>query len=336
MREIKYISAYLIPLCCLIGLHFGGALSWLTVVFAFVVVPILDLVLPKSKEVSEVNNKTYNRLYDWFLYFNIAWVYGLLIYAGVQWSTNDYSTSELIGMLISLGFVMGVNGINVAHELGHRNKKFEQVFAQILLLPEFYMHFYIEHNHGHHRNVATPLDPASAKKGDFLYIFWLKSVILSYVDAWKIQSKILQGKLMSVKNNMLWYVVFTAIYLSLLFFFFDVKTMLFISLSGVVGMLLLETINYIEHYGLSRNKLDNGRYERVSPKHSWNANYTFGRIILFELTRHSDHHYRASKKYHTLEHKEEAPELPFGYPAAIICSLFPWIWFSIMHKRLSK
>ncbi|NME70308.1 alkane 1-monooxygenase [Flammeovirga aprica] len=334
-KEIKYTSAYLIPLCCFIGFYFGGVYTWLTVAFSFILTPILDVFLPTSDEVSDANNKIYSKLYDWFLYLNLVWVFGLVIYGALQWVNHTYSLFENAGLILSLGLVLGTSGINVAHELGHRKEKKEQLMAQALLLPTFYMHFFIEHNRGHHTNVATPLDPATAQKGEWVYSFWFKTVIFSYISAWKIQIKMLNGKFFTMKNNMLWYHVIYFLYIFSILFFFNFHALKYCVLSAMVGFLLLETINYVEHYGLMRKLLPNGRYERVQLCHSWNANYTFGRIILFELTRHSDHHYKASKKYHTLEHQTSAPELPFGYPTAILCSLVPWLWFWIMDKRLS-
>lgn len=123
-------------------------------------------------------------------------------------------------------------------------------------------------------------------------------------------------------------------FVSIVFFSTYWYTTLAIVMAGVVGFLLLETINYIEHYGLRRKKLASGRYERVRPQHSWNANYEVGRILLYELTRHSDHHYQASKKYQILDHQDEAPELPFGYPTAMLVALLPPLWFKIMNRRL--
>ena len=112
--------------------------------------------------------------------------------------------------------------------------------------------------------------------------------------------------------------------------------MAILALAGVVGLLLLETINYIEHYGLIRQLNDNGRYERVDVIHSWNSNHIIGRIVLYELTRHSDHHFKASKKYQILENKKESPQLPFGYPTSILLSLVPPLWFWIMNSRIPE
>lgn len=135
---------------------------------------------------------------------------------------------------------------------------------------------------------------------------------------------------------MIQFTIAQVIYLGLVYYFTSWSSLVIIVLSGFIGILLLETINYLEHYGLRRKKLENGRYERVRPIHSWNANYQFGRIVLYELTRHSDHHYLASKKYQVLDHHEEAPELPFGYPMMILIALVPPLWFHLMDKRIPK
>ena len=124
------------------------------------------------------------------------------------------------------------------------------------------------------------------------------------------------------------------LFLLAVYFFFGFWPLIFMMLASLVGILLLETINYVEHYGLRRRQLSTGRYERVSPKHSWNANYELGRIILYELTRHSDHHFLANKKYQVLDHHEEAPELPIGYPASMLLAMVPPLWFVIMNGRI--
>ena len=138
----------------------------------------------------------------------------------------------------------------------------------------------------------------------------------------------------SIKNDMFWYLLIEAGYLVLLYVLFGGITLLFLILSGIIGFLLLETVNYIEHYGLLRRKLPSGRYERVREVHSWNSNHVVGRIVLYELTRHSDHHYRASKKYQVLDYHENSPDMPFGYPTSVVLSLFPPLWFRIMNPRI--
>jgi alkane 1-monooxygenase len=240
-------------------------------------------------------------------------------------------------MNLSLGIILGSNGINVAHELGHRNFSIEKILGKILLIPSHYTHFFIEHNHGHHLHVATPEDPSTAKYNQNLYSFWIQSVTGTYTKAWKIQLKLNEVEhrsFFSIKNDMFWFAIIQASYLGLIYFLFGFNGLLFATLAGIVGFLLLETINYIEHYGLRRNLLNSGRYERVSEKHSWNSNHILGRIILYELTRHSDHHYKSQKKYQILEYHDVSPQLPFGYPTSMVLSFVPPLWFAVMNKRI--
>ena len=135
---------------------------------------------------------------------------------------------------------------------------------------------------------------------------------------------------------MLWYTIIQSFYLISVFYFFGAKTCAFAIAIGVISFLFLETINYIEHYGLLREKLESGRYERVKEVHSWNSNHSIGRIVLYELTRHSDHHFKSSKKYQVLDSYEKSPELPYGYPSSIILSLMPPLWFRKMNPLVPK
>ncbi|HAH33373.1 MAG TPA: alkane 1-monooxygenase, partial [Flavobacteriaceae bacterium] len=261
-------------------------------------------------------------------------VYGLIGYFLWSLSFEQYSITELVGLTISLGIVVGANGINIAHELGHRKLHFERVFGKILLLPALYMHFFIEHNFGHHLHAATPQDPATAKYNQSIYSFWFSSIKGQYIKAWSIQKSLLgRAKLpfLSSKNDMLWYTLIQFGYLMSVYLFLGelaVGLALCIALSGV---LLLETINYIQHYGLKRNKKASGRYERISEIHSWNSNHVLGRILLYELTRHSDHHYRAHKKFQLLEYHQSGPQMPFGYTTSMVLALAPPLWFLVMN-----
>jgi alkane 1-monooxygenase len=245
----------------------------------------------------------------------------------------------MVGMCLSAGILLATNGINVAHELCHRKKYFERAIGKALFLPCLYMHFYIEHNFGHHVNVGTPLDGATAKYKQSVYSFWITSVTKQYFDSWKKQLQLLKNKkksFFSISNDMLWYHIFQPSYLMLLFLVFSAKVFVFGLISGVISFLFLECINYIEHYGLKRFKTSSGRYERVQAHHSWNSNHNIGRIVLYELTRHSDHHFKASKKYQLLDCHDEAPQLPFGYPASILLSLAPPLWFYIVNPLVPE
>ena len=337
MKDLKYVLAYITPLGALMGLWLQGFWVFFTPFFTFILVPFLETILPIAKQnlsQKELLSKDKNKFFNVILYLNIPIDYGLIGYFLWSLSFEQYSITELVGLTISLGIVVGANGINIAHELGHRKLHFERVFGKILLLPALYMHFFIEHNFGHHLHAATPQDPATAKYNQSIYSFWFSSIKGQYIKAWSIQKSLLgRAKLpfLSSKNDMLWYTLIQFGYLMSVYLFLGELALglaLCIALSGV---LLLETINYIQHYGLKRNKKASGRYERISEIHSWNSNHVLGRILLYELTRHSDHHYRAHKKFQLLEYHQSGPQMPFGYTTSMVLALAPPLWFLVMN-----
>ena len=337
---MKYLLAYCVPLIAFIGIYFGGFWCSAGVFFAFVILPLLELLLPtdeKNYTESEIESKLKNRYFDMLLYLNVFIVYGLLFFVLQKVTTTTLSIPEIIGTVLSLGVVLGSNGINVAHELGHREKLYQRILGKLLLIPSHYTHFFIEHNHGHHLHVSTPEDPSTAKYNQSLYAFWIQTVCGTYRKAWQIQKKLNQiekRSFFSLKNDMFWFTILQLSYLLFISYFSGSIGFVIALLAGVVGFLLLETINYIEHYGLKRNLLPSGRYERVSEKHSWNSNHILGRIMLYELTRHSDHHYKSQKKYQILEYHDTSPQMPFGYPTSMVLSLVPPLWFAVMNKRI--
>ncbi|MCB0461999.1 MAG: alkane 1-monooxygenase [Flavobacteriaceae bacterium] len=341
-QDYKYLSALTVPLSLVIGLYFKGYWLFLTPIFLFVFIPILELILDEENSnysESEVSKRAINTFFDWLLYLNLPIVYALMIWSFFEVANHPFETYEFVGLVLSLGMVLGGNGINVAHELGHRQASKERFIGKALLLPSLYMHFYIEHNFGHHLHAATKEDPATARYKQNVYSFWLTSIIRQYFSAWKIQKRLLENyklSFFSFKNDMFWYLVLQSLYLILVFLVFGKVVLLFAILSAITGVLLLETVNYIEHYGLLRKKKESGRYERVKEIHSWNSNHVIGRIMLYELTRHSDHHFKSSKKYQILECHEESPQLPFGYPTSMVLALLPPLWFSIMNKRVPR
>lgn len=342
MKDLKYLAAYTLPLATILALTWQGNWSYATLIYAFGVLPILELILPEpaaNLSVDEREEKLSSRLFDWMLYLNLPLIYGIVWYFCTLVYAGGLSTFELVGLTLSVGIILSSNGINVAHELGHRDTKQEQLLSKIMLLPELYMHFFIEHNKGHHKNIATDLDPASARYNEILQVFWFRSTFGGYFNAWHIETKRLkqEGKaFFSIHNQMIIFQLIQLAYLLGLALYFNVTVMLLAATAGVIGFLLLETINYVEHYGLRRKRLPSGRYERVNEQHSWNANHELGRIVLYELTRHSDHHFKANKKYQILDHYDSSPQLPYGYPASMIIAMFPPIWFWVMNKEVRK
>ncbi|MFN5376399.1 MAG: alkane 1-monooxygenase, partial [Chitinophagaceae bacterium] len=201
-----------------------------------------------------------------------------------------------------------------------------------------YMHFYIEHNKGHHKNVSTKEDPSSARRGEIVYLFYFRTVIFGFLSAWKIAADEQRKKgkpVLHFTNQMLQFQVVQLLFVTAIYMIFGGMVLLSFLAAATIGFLLLETVNYIEHYGLERKKTEKG-YERAMPEHSWNSSHVLGRLILFELSRHSDHHYLASRKYQILRHHDEAPQMPTGYPGMVILSLFPPVWFAIMNRRIDQ
>lgn len=341
MKTLKYFSCYITPLLVAISLLCSGIWTYTSLFVLFVFFPILELFLKSSeKNLSDLEEELAlaDRSYDWILYALVPMQYGLLVLFLFQMQRDDLLRFKRVGMILSMGVACGVIGINAAHELGHRHTKLEQNLSKMLLLTSLYMHFFIEHNRGHHKHVSTDLDPASSRYGETLYAFWFRSVIGSYFSAWKLEKarlQIVKKPILSMNNEMLRFQIIQLLFVLLIFLAFGVGVGVFFLFSALMGFLLLETVNYIEHYGL-RRKMKNGNYERTLPIHSWNSNHPIGRLVLLELSRHSDHHYMASRKYQILRHHSNSPQMPTGYPGMMLLSFFPQLWFIVMHKRIRR
>ena len=342
MKALKYASVFSFPIVAGIAFSSTGWLTYLPLIFGFGFIPIIEQLFrgnSKNLEAAELEMKKKDPLYDLLLYTTSFVHLGFVFWFFSSVSQENLSTSDMIGRISALGVLFGVTGINVAHELGHRNTKFEKTLSQVLLFSTQYTHFFIEHNQGHHKNVSTYEDPASARRGENLYFFWVRSIFYSYLSAWSIQNKELKRKgkgFISISNKMLLYTILQVMSIVLIFSVYGKWVLIYYIASAVMGIVFLETINYIEHYGLSRKKLSEHRYEITQPRHSWNSDHILGRIILFELTRHSDHHYDPSRKYQILRSHKEAPTLPLGYPASMLLSLFPPLWFWVMNKKIDR
>jgi alkane 1-monooxygenase len=339
LRWLKFSLAYITPFIVLVSLYSGNYGSYSAVIVLFVIIPFLELFANGSTnnldKIEEEIAKE-DKLYDWLLYGLVPLQYVILIYFLVQMSDNSLPLYFKIGATTAFGIACGILGINAAHELGHRTTWFEQLMSKMLLLTTLYMHFFIEHNRGHHKNVSTDADPASSRLGETVYAFYFRTIWGSWMSAWHLEAEKLKRNNLSfwsTKNEMLRFQVIQLILLISIGLIFGGTTLLFFIFGSLIGILLLETVNYIEHYGLRRKK--NGeKYERTLPIHSWNSNHPLGRLILLELSRHSDHHYLASRKYQILRHFDESPQMPTGYPGMLLLSLCPPLWFKLMHRRI--
>lgn len=338
---MKYLAAFLLPTTVVIAFNAHGFWTFFPLVFAFGIIPIAEFALgTDSYNLSDTEKElaAKNPLYDTIIYGTVVFHLGAMFYYLKMMShADDLAMIDIIGRTISIGLMCGVYGINVAHELGHRTNKLDQWISRILLTTSLYLHFYIEHNRGHHRNVGTPEDAATARKGESVYAFWRRTIPGSWINAWRIVEKERQRKKLKVytlTNEMLAYQIIQVSLVVLVFLIFGWKAGIGFIASALLGMILLETVNYIEHYGLTRKKLNEFRYEDVTPIHSWNSDYILGRLVLFELTRHSDHHTTPSKEYQLLDSPEGASALPAGYPAMMLLCLWPTVWFKVMDKRI--
>jgi alkane 1-monooxygenase len=340
IRSLKYLSPISFYTITILSFYRTGFYSWLPLIYSFVFIPILELfVKADSANMSKAEEdlaKT-NKWYDYMLYLIVPFQFVALFLFLNSFQQPNLGIFDILGRISAMGLLCGIFGINVGHELGHRVNIWEQRMAKALLLSSLYMHFFVEHNKGHHKNVATPDDPASSRLNEPIYFFFSRTIWYSFVSAWKIannECKKRGEEVFSLSNEMIQIQIIQLLFCAIIDYFFGVQIMIYFMIAAFKGGLLLETVNYIEHYGLSRKRLESGNYERVLPVHSWNSDHVLGRLFLFELSRHSDHHYLASRKYQILKSHENAPQLPTGYPGSMLLSLVPPLWFWVMNKRI--
>jgi alkane 1-monooxygenase len=339
MKKFKYFSIFLLPLTVAISFMNEGVFTFTPLFVFFFFIPLLEHFLPQDdSNLTGVDKElaANDPFYDWLLYSLVPIQIVFLF-----WYLSNLLTAngnlELIGRTLSMGIMCGVIGINVGHELGHRINRAEQLLGEILLTTSLENHFLPYHNRGHHHNVATPEDPATARKNEPLYVFWFRSHFGSYFQAWRIEiqrMEIAQKFKFSLNNRMVSYTLVNLSLCLVVFLWIGWEGLLFFVIVSTIGILLLETVNYIEHYGLVRKKRENGTYDRVRRIHSWNSNHVLGRVVLFELSRHSDHHYKADRPYQLLESHDESPLMPSGYPAMMLLALLPPLFFKVMNHRI--
>ena len=335
----------------------GGYWHFQCLAFVFVFIPLIDKLV--GVRIHNQTEETYRKLkevrfYRYITYLHVPCQWALVIWSMYIIASGQLNTIETIGFLLAVGICTGAMGITIAHELGHRANKLEQFLSKALLLSVSYTHFFIEHNLGHHHRVATPEDPArarfgeslyrfspedpaSARFGESLYRFYPRTVFGSWFSAWRLENNRLRKKnlpVVSLHNRMIHY-TYLPIVIALVggWVFSSWQASVFFLAQSVVGFSLLEIINYVEHYGLQRKELSPGRYEKVQPKHSWNSSFLVTNLFLFDLQKHSDHHANATRRYQTLRHFDNAPQLPAGYAGMVLLALFPPLFFKVMNPR---
>jgi alkane 1-monooxygenase len=316
-----------------------GAFWFIGPVLIFGLFPLLDLAIgsdPTNPPDSILKWLEQDRYYRWCTYLFIPGQYLGLFFACWLWSHGGLSVLEGIGLALTVGTVGGI-GINTAHELGHKRDKAERWLSRVALAQTGYGHFFIEHNRGHHVRVATPEDPASARLGESFWAFLPRTVTGSLSSAWGIEAARLDrlGKSRwSLHNDILSAWAMTVALFAVLAIVFGPVVLPYLLLQAVLGFSLLEVVNYLEHYGLLRQKREDGRYERCRAEHSWNSNSIASNVLLYHLQRHSDHHANPTRRYQSLRHIDEAPQLPTGYAGMIVLAWFPPLWRRVMDPRL--
>jgi alkane 1-monooxygenase len=316
-----------------------GIAWWFGPVLVFGVIPLLDLVIGKDAENppdSAIKWLEQDRYYRWCTYLFLPLQFASLIFACAIWSSGELSFLESLGLAFSVAMVGGI-AINTAHELGHKRKSYERWLSKIALAQTGYGHFFIEHNRGHHVRVATPEDPASSRLGESFWEFLPRTVSGSLSSAIELERERLgrAGKgFWTIHNDVLNAWAMTAVLFGGLVAVFGVEVLPWLVVQAVVGFSLLEVVNYLEHYGLLRQKREDGRYERCAPEHSWNSDNVASNVFLYHLQRHSDHHANPIRRYQALRHFEGLPELPSGYATMIVCAYVPPLWRRVMDPRV--
>ncbi len=334
LRPLRYITPYFLYVLAYLAFSKTGFYCWVPLVYLFFLIPLFELLIkPDAENLSEEEELVAksNPFFDFILWLTVPLQVGAL-YLFLTSLNSSAPSLDTAGRVVSMGLLCGTFGINAAHELGHRVNKMEQFFAKILLLTSLYMHFFIEHNKGHHKHVATSEDPSTAFYKQNLYAFWIQTFVGTQRKAWQIA--IAESK-STLFNEMALFQLIQFSLIAAVYYFFGGFVLVCFLVSAFIGAALLETVNYIEHYGLQR-EFAKTTYERVKPAHSWNSNHLLGRLTLFELSRHSDHHYLASRKYQILRHMNDAPQMPTGYPGMILLALIPPIWFKVMHRQMDR
>jgi alkane 1-monooxygenase len=336
-RAIPYFLAFMLPAATVLGLELGGAWTLVPLIVIFVGIPLLDALVGVDTSNPDEAQPRRAWLFDLPLLLWVPVQLSTTAWVIARLSTGEFTLGETLAATITLGVVNGAGGINIAHELMHRKQRLHRAAAEILMTSVHYTHFCVEHILGHHRHVATEQDAASSRFGETLYGFLPRSFGGSLTSAWQLERD------RCARQHIAWYdlrdrrlrylLVLASVDLAIVLVLGPVALALFVGQS-VIAMVLLETINYIEHYGLARRRLSSGNYERVQPHHSWNSAHRVSNWYLFNLQRHSDHHYLASREYDRLRHHEDVPQLPSGYATMLLVALLPPLWFRIMNHRV--
>ena len=340
----RWVLSVLIPMLPVLAIAAAEAVGWSGLLWAPLVViygliPLLDWLVgtdtnnPPEEVAIQMERDPY---YRWLTYLAVPVHVGVLVACVWYAMVVAQGFWEVLPIMLSLGFVSAL-AINTGHELGHKGDPLERVLAQLALAVSGYGHFRVEHNLGHHVQVATPEDSASARMGESVYRFALREIPGAIRRSWQIESARLARSGRSVwspRNEILQSHAITLLLQGGLVVWLGLAALPWLLLHNLWAWYQLTGVNYIEHYGLLRERRDSGGYERCRPRHSWNSNHSVSNVLLFHLQRHSDHHAHAERRYQSLRHFDEAPQLPSGYMGMLLLSYFPAMYFRVMDPRL--
>ena len=319
-RALPFTAPFLVLILTTLGTARGGVLVLAAAAFIFIVHPLLDLMTGTEtpRPGNELPQAAPAWLHDLLLWLYIPAQTALLAYCLTR--PLDPNSLEFYGLALSLGCTTGAMGITIGHELIHRTRGFERAMGAFLYMQVNYGHFETEHTLGHHVWVGTPRDPATARAGHTLFQFLPQPLLGQVGSAWRLTP----GRTARWISTQVIFLAVLAVTLG------GAAVALHIAQS-VVAVLMLETINYVEHYGLSRREIRPGVYEKVTEVHSWNSLHRMTNWFLFNLGRHAEHHAHPRVPYQKLKTTERPRTLPYGYSAMLILAWFPPIWRRLFH-----
>lgn len=332
MSPLRFSIGYSMPVLLLFAAQLGGAWIALPALVVFVLLPIADGLA--GDDWAEPSDGARHPAYDLLLR---AWFpTQLVVLAAVAWTLHAgrHSPVEAVALGLVTGLVTGGSGITIAHELMHRRARHDRALAELLMLTALYPWFCVEHVQGHHRTVSTPDDPAFAPRGLPLFRYLPRTVLGGLRSAWTLETQRVQRRGVRGLADRRWRYTLELALVGLALWLVGGLVAVWFLTQAVTAVLLLETINYVEHYGLARAQRPSGRYERVDPRHSWNTPARLTNAYLFNLQRHADHHAFAARPYDQLRNHPGSPELPAGYPTMVLLALVPPLWFRIMNPRV--
>jgi alkane 1-monooxygenase len=326
LRDTRFLLALSSPFAPLAGMQIG--FHFYTFAVFFGLVPLLDLAIGKRGAPSRAEELGRLEASGFFRAILLAYVpMHLALIAWGAWIVGQASLPlwQAVGLTLSVGLVTGSQGITIAHELGHKRSRLDRLLSRVLLVSVCYGHFTVEHNRGHHVRVATPEDPASARYGEGFWAFLPRTLWGSLRHAWELD-----------RAEVLWSLAASALIALALGAAFGPLAIAFFIGQSAMAITLLEAVNYVEHYGLQRQRLADGKYERPGEQHAWDAYEWLSNCFLVHLQRHADHHLAPSRPYAALQPREGSPKLPTGYAGMLPLALVPPLWFRVMHPRIAK